>query len=201
MNSDDASVVSAQRLLKMATALSDGAAKLHTQLHDLEPAQRDAIVDLVTEQVAEIVALWADMVRGVVSTAGGPGTDTPAGAPQSGPRGAPPGGPQRRDKDAGDHPARLTASTPTPTPTAGRPTDAVRPAPAAAPQPIRALVEASSAPRPAVPETTRDSDRLTRDELTGVLNRQAGFAALGARSTGAVAAGNGSSSATSMSTA
>jgi diguanylate cyclase (GGDEF)-like protein len=28
-------------------------------------------------------------------------------------------------------------------------------------------------------EESRDSDRLTRDELTGVLNRQAGFAALG----------------------
>ena len=43
---------SAQRLLKVATALSDGATKLHAQLRHLEPADRDAILDLVTEQVS-----------------------------------------------------------------------------------------------------------------------------------------------------
>ena len=68
VTAEDASVVSAQRLLKVATALSDGATKLHAQLRHLEPADRDAILDLVAEQVTEIVTLWADLVRGVVST-------------------------------------------------------------------------------------------------------------------------------------
>ena len=136
-------------------------------------------MDLVTEQVAEIVTLWADMVRGVVSTTATPGAEAPAGTAPSGPRAAASGGPQRDDKDAGDHPARLTPSAQAPTRT--RPPEGVRsaPAPAPVPQPLRPLVEAASTPRPAAPETTRDSDRLTRDELTGVLNRQAGFAALG----------------------
>ncbi len=179
MNSEDASVVPAQRLLKMATALSDGATKLHAQLRHLEPAQRDAILDLVAEQMIEIVTLWADLVRGVVSTSEVSGADAPPGAAQSGPRAASTLSPQRRDKDAGDHPARVPPSDPAPGP--ARPLEGARPvpAPAPAPQPIRPLVEAVPTPRPAVPETARDTDRLTRDELTGVLNRQAGFAALG----------------------
>ena len=47
VTTQDASVVSAQRLLKVATALSDGATKLHAQLRHLDPAERDAILDTV----------------------------------------------------------------------------------------------------------------------------------------------------------
>ena len=61
VSTPDASVVPAQRLLKVATALSEGAEKLHAQLRHLEPDERDAILDLVAEQVTEIVTLWADL--------------------------------------------------------------------------------------------------------------------------------------------
>ena len=62
----DSSVVPAHRLLDVASALSDGATKLHAELRDLEPARRDALLALVADQVTEIVRLWADLVRGVV---------------------------------------------------------------------------------------------------------------------------------------
>ncbi len=177
MSTQDASVVSAQRLLKVATALSDGATKLHAQLRHLEPAQRDAILDLVTEQVTEIVTLWADLVRGVVSTDDAPGADPPTRAEATGPRATSPFEAHRQGRGAGDHPARLTStvaapavqSTPEPVPSTppGQQPASRPPEPAAVP-----------APRHAPLEIARDSDRLTRDELTGVLNRQAGFAAL-----------------------
>ncbi len=62
------SVVPAQRLLEVASALSDGATKLHSQLRHLEPSERDALLDLVADQVTVILTLWADLVRGVVSS-------------------------------------------------------------------------------------------------------------------------------------
>ena len=177
VTTQDASVVSAQRLLKVATALSDGATKLHAQLRHLEPAERDAILDSVAEQVTEIVALWADLVRGVVST----DDDAPAaGAERLGSRRPTPLAAQRQGASGGDHPARVPTSDPV-----------QPPAPQIVPEPVRlssepsAAAPASSSPPPAsavrhvTMETGRDSDRLTRDELTGVLNRQAGFAALG----------------------
>jgi diguanylate cyclase (GGDEF)-like protein len=170
----DASVVSAQRLLKVATALSDGATKLHAQLRHLEPAERDAILDTVAEQVTEIVNLWAELVRGVVSTddAPAPGSPSPAGSgtgEKTAPRSATTFAPQRQSA-AGDHPARV------PTPEPLQPT-----APRVVPEPMRQPTEpASTSTLRHLPiEGGRDSDRLTRDELTGVLNRQAGFAALG----------------------
>jgi diguanylate cyclase (GGDEF)-like protein len=147
---DEASVVPAHRLLEAAGALSDGATALHARLRHLEPSERHAVVDLVTEQVTEIVKLWAELVRGVVdaadrgATAGtgparpGPVTSVGAAAPEA---------------DTRSHPARLTEGD----------------APAA-PQPLFRRTPA---------EFPSDGDRLTRDELTGVLNRQAGFAALG----------------------
>lgn len=177
MSTQDASVVSAQRLLKVATALSDGATKLHAQLRHLEPAQRDAILDAVAEQVTEIVTLWADLVRGVVSTDDAPAADPPTPAEATGPRAASPFEAHRQHRGAGDHPARLTSTVP-------------GPAVASAPEPVASAEPghqpAARPPEPAsVPalrhaplEIARDSDRLTRDELTGVLNRQAGFAAL-----------------------
>ena len=109
----DASVVSAQRLLKVATALSDGATKLHEQLRHLEAAERDAILDLVAEQVTEIVSLWADLVRTVVST----DDVSTSGADEAGDEGAAVG-PRRAaaltetrpGRGAGDHPARVPAA-------------------------------------------------------------------------------------------
>jgi diguanylate cyclase (GGDEF)-like protein len=169
----DESVVSAQRLLKVAAALSDGATRLHAQLRHLEPAERDAILDLVAEQVTEIVTLWADLVRGVVSSDDAPSTASSssasssamtAGAETEGSRSPTPFDAQRQQRGAGDHPARV------PTPDPARVPDPVRQSPEPA---------STSTPRHLPMDVGRDSDRLTRDELTGVLNRQAGFAALG----------------------
>jgi diguanylate cyclase (GGDEF)-like protein len=165
----DESVVSAQRLLKVAAALSDGATKLHAQLRHLEPAERDAILDLVTEQVTEIVTLWADLVRGVVTTDDVPAADASA-APTTEPRSATPFEAQRQPGGAGDHPAR--ASAPQAAPQLGAKATEEPARPASEPPPPVVL-------RHGPTDTGRDSDRLTRDELTGVLNRQAGFAALG----------------------
>jgi len=159
-------VVPAQRLLKVATALSEGATKLHEQLRHLEPSERDALLELVADQVTEIVSLWADLVRGVVSSDEAPPADPRGRAEEPGPRSATPLASHRPPRPADDHPARLT--TPEPEPARAR---------------VRELgrepVEAPPAARHEPAETGRDSDRVTRDELTGVLNRQAGFAALG----------------------
>jgi len=173
VTTEDAAVVSAQRLLKVATALSDGATKLHAQLRHLEPADRDAILDLVGEQVTEIVTLWADLVRGVVSTGDAPPT-TPVEPHGASARDPSPFAAQRQGRGAGDHPARVST-----------PEIVVASAPASVPkvvpEPAPQTPEPVSTPllRHVPPESGRDSDRLTRDELTGVLNRQAGFAALG----------------------
>ncbi len=175
----DESVVSAQRLLKVAAALSDGATRLHAQLRHLEPAERDAILDLVAEQVTEIVTLWADLVRGVVSSDDAPSTASSSSASSSamtaeaeteGSRSPTPFDSQRQQGGAGNHPARV----PTPDPVRA-------PEPLRASEPVRQSPEpaSTSAPRHLPMDVGRDSDRLTRDELTGVLNRQAGFAALG----------------------
>ncbi len=173
VTTEDAAVVSAQRLLKVATALSDGATKLHAQLRHLEPADRDAILDLVTEQVSEIVTLWADLVRGVVST-GDASSATPVEGHEASPRDTSPFAAQRQSRGAGDHPARVS------TPEAVL-ASAPASVPKVVPEPAPQVVEPVSTPllRHVPPESGRDSDRLTRDELTGVLNRQAGFAALG----------------------
>jgi diguanylate cyclase (GGDEF)-like protein len=149
-------VVPAQRLLKMAAALSDGATKLHEQLRHLEPSERDAVLELVADQVTEIVNLWADLVRGVVSSDDSPSAGPPAAEEAPEPRSATPFTAQRQNRAGGDHPARL--------PTSPRGREPLGPVPALRHEPV---------------EVSRDSDRLTRDELTGVLNRQAGFAALG----------------------
>ena len=144
-----ASVVPAHRLLEVAGALSDGASALHAQLRPLSPAERRAVVELVTDQVTEIVKLWAELVRGVVDADDDDSRDPPTAGRVSGT--AVVRGPT--DEDARSHPAVV------------RDADAQ----AAAPQPLFRRVPSEIAP---------DGDRLTRDELTGVLTRQAGFAAL-----------------------
>ncbi len=150
---ETAAVVPAHRLLEAARALSDGAGVLHARLGHLEPTERRAVVELVTDQVTEIVKMWADLVLGVVDTG-----DRPEAVP-------PPGRvdgrePVPADFDADSHPARLRPP--------GQPPG---------PQPLfrRVPPSASGAIDGAIDD---NGERLTRDELTGVLNRQAGFAAL-----------------------
>jgi diguanylate cyclase (GGDEF)-like protein len=137
-------------LLEAAGALSDGATALHAQLAHLDPAERDAVVQLVTDQVIEIFKLWADLVRGVVDsgdidTSAGPADRRPARPTALYPD---------RDTDESLHPAHLRAAQPG--------DEATRPASRREPT-----------------EVATDAERLTKDDLTGVLGRHAGFAALG----------------------
>jgi diguanylate cyclase (GGDEF)-like protein len=152
------SVVPAPRLLEAAGALSDGAMRLHAQLSHLEPAERDAVLELLEDQMGQIVRLWMDLVRQMVPA------PTPSSTPlRSAPRIAPSARPSpspapitahRRSRVGSNHPARLPMAVAT------RDT---RPQP---PLPRHELLESG-----------RDPERSARDELTGVLNRQAGLAA------------------------
>jgi diguanylate cyclase (GGDEF)-like protein len=227
-------VVPATRLLEVASALSDGASKLHAQLRHLEPEERDALLDAVTDQVTVILGLWADLVRGVVSS----DEAVPAAGTQDHRRqgdererrGRRPGSPDR-DAETGEVPVRdrplregrwsepalcerqtrTTVADESSARPAGEDDTFVRDSvgrdlgASASPEPLdeqrglarqrqraqeRALDEhparlpAGAAPAVAPPvrrrpvERPRDADRLSRDELTGVLNRQAGFSAL-----------------------
>jgi diguanylate cyclase (GGDEF)-like protein len=185
---EEASIVPAHRLLEVATALSDGASEMHALLRHLEPAERDAILDQMAGQLSSIVNLWVDLVRGVVpgSLRPVPSEDTETGeesaevspdevdessAPSLEGAGPLTGTWSRRRDEA-------TAAAADPEPSAG-----VRLLP-------RRQTSTTSAPEPwgatalrtvkvDEPESAYEGDRLTRDELTGVLNRQAGFAALG----------------------
>ncbi|HUY23202.1 MAG TPA: GGDEF domain-containing protein [Acidimicrobiales bacterium] len=165
---DDAPVVPAHRLLEVASALSDGATRLHERLRHLEPEEREAVIDLVADQVTEIVTLWSDMVRGVVSAGGGAGN---RGTVNDDDERSAPGRPtfmgsHRSDRTVDDHPARIPAYEGD-----GAPQPVRAPSPSPSPSPAAVLRRESA-------EAPRDSERLTRDELTGVFNRQAGFAAL-----------------------
>ena len=144
-----APMVPAHRLLEAAGALSNGATALHARLAHLDPTERDAVVQLVTDQVIEIFRLWADLVRGVVDS-GGVGAAAPPDRRPTGPTAFNPS----QDADVHVHPAHVSAAGSDPEP--GGP---------------------HSRRQPALVAT--DGERLTRDELTGVLGRQAGFAALG----------------------
>jgi diguanylate cyclase (GGDEF)-like protein len=115
---------------------------------------------LVADQVTEMVKLWADLVRGVVSSDDASNADSPGGAGLSGPRSATPLAAPRQTDSMSDHPARLAGAT-------------------LAPEPAGQAADLPPVLRHEPSETSRDSDRLSRDELTGVLNRQAGFVALG----------------------
>ena len=131
-------MVSAQRLLKVATALSDGATKLHAQLRHLEPAERDAILDLVAEQVTEIVTLWADLVRGVVSDRRRAPADLHARPRRRDPEPRGHDAVRRRsDKSGarGDHPARVPTSDARRHRAAGRPPSPCGPSPSPSARP------------------------------------------------------------------
>ncbi len=154
---ETAAVVPAHRLLEAARALSEGAGALHTRLGHLEPTERRAVVELVTDQVTEIVKMWAELVLGVVDTG-----DRPEAVPSL--ARADEREPVPADFDADSHPARLRPP--------GQPPG---------PQPLFRRVPATTAVTiegDAEGDAEGDGEHLTRDELTGVLNRQAGFAAL-----------------------
>lgn len=144
MEPESTPVVPAQRLLEIASALSDGAAHMHAQLRDLEPERRDALLELVTSQVGEIVALWAELVRGVVVRS----AEGPAGTGRS------------------EHLSPVAEDTYEPEP----------PRIQTLPDPPAASPYRRQTPQP--PPVPGPGHGLTRDELTGVLNRNAGFASL-----------------------
>jgi diguanylate cyclase (GGDEF)-like protein len=206
---DETAVVRGAQLLDVASALSDGATLLHTRLRHLPPDDREAILDLMAGQLSSIVTLWADLVRGVVPSPGpdplpgphraaeSPGRgdesalpDTsahPSASLRSGPAaGSRPDRPptladvwQRRAADAGgDAPGRPGPGPGPELRRLPRRDEAVPRRPAEDAQrevwatPLRSVTVDE-------PESDYEGDRLTRDELTGALNRQAGFAALG----------------------
>lgn len=182
--SEDHAVVPANQLLEVAGALTDGATRLHAQLRHLHPEDRDAVLDIVAGQLSDIVTLWTGLVRGIVTAPSG--SEDPLDLPERAER---PARPDRRERSArleeaeaeGDEQARRARRQGP----AGAPTRA--PAPAARltededelddePEHVNpyrrpaAAVDSGEPPPPVGP--------LTRDELTGVLNRQAGFTAL-----------------------
>ncbi|HZU78641.1 MAG TPA: GGDEF domain-containing protein [Acidimicrobiales bacterium] len=131
----------ADRLLQVAAALSEGAARLHSSLARLDPEERAAVLELVTAQVSTVVSLYGDLVHSVVD----------AEPPRS---------------------AHLAPVVETPAP---------RPPATARPESRPPLEVPDDQPlRPYRRSTGRDEGQgaLTRDELTGVLNRHAGFTAL-----------------------
>lgn len=151
MDPESTPIVPAQRLLDVAAALSDGAARMHAQLKDLDPDRREALLELMTGQIASLVGLWAELVRGVVSVE----LPGPAGAPP-GPRGERLSSvPDSGDADDG-HPSEPQMHVVS----EGEGTSSHR----------------RHTPPPPVP--AGGTEQLTRDELTGVLNRTAGMAAL-----------------------
>jgi diguanylate cyclase (GGDEF)-like protein len=162
---DTTPVVPAHRLLEVGAALSDGASRVHARLRHLDPRDRDEVLEIVTSQVAEIVALWADLVRDVVTRADGDPdvrsgtTDRRASAigpePGPGPLDAAPGFTAEARRDEAEPRWRPTGS-------------------------VTEHHGESTYGRDEVTEdpASYDVERLTRDELTGVLNRQAGLAAL-----------------------
>ena len=172
---DGTPVVPADRLLDVAGALSEGASRMHARLRHLDPHDRDEILELVSNQVSEIVGLWVDLVRDVVSTGGEPVsggwkntvTAPPAAVTQpSSP--IPPAGPARgiNHEPAGHEPA------------GHEPAD--EPSWRTAAAPTQQRWEAPFSPEATGRDVARhEIERTTRDELTGVFNRQAGLSALG----------------------
>ena len=171
-------VVPADQLLDVAAALSAGATRLHDQLRHLRPEDRNAVLDAVADQLSEIVSLFTSLVRGVVTagttqeqrTSGGASDETGA---TSGDDSAEPRlavvAPERSSPPVAvlvePFPAEPSEGGSSGDPHAHEPVPAVHINPYRRPVPVGA-------------ETPAPLESLTRDELTGVLTRQAGFAAL-----------------------
>ena len=191
---DDFPVVPGHRLLEVASALSDGATLMYARLRHLDPDERDAILDVMAVQLSGIVNLWADLVA---ASSPGP-TPTISRRRRS-----------RCEGRTSPAPSPIRAPRATPSPTIGgvgeaavpgpEPDPGVRLLPRRPPQPpsgpagpaepahrergatpLRSVkAEGSHGHGDSDPDGEYEGDRLTRDELTGVLNRSAGFAALG----------------------
>jgi len=173
---DRIAMVPGQGLLDLASALSDGATLMHARLRHLEPADREAILDLMAGQLGSIVHLWTDLVRGVVASAA-PATPAVAAVNRD---------PQHR-AGVRVHPSAQTRTDERVS--AGADPD-VRRIPRRQVPTLRRQDDTADREMWATPlrsvkaggdevDVDYEGDRLTRDELTGVLNRQAGFAALG----------------------
>ena len=198
MASESTPVVPANRLLEVAQLLADGAARLHDELRDLSAEQRQSVLDAVAAQVGDIVRAWSELVQAVVTVEHRRATSPP------GPETAPP--PDERPEsalEAEPRPGpRRVVMTPEP---ASTPSAAERPdrgVITATPQPRRGttvsvaqdtgptgtrlhasqasgLETATMAPEsPGATEPMPGANGYARDELTGVLNRQSGYAAI-----------------------
>ena len=198
MTEPETSVVPAHRLLDTAGTLVEGATRFHAQLQRLDAGERDVILDLVAEQMMELVRSWTDLVRTMVpgEAASTPtaktATPIPAASATAGP------GPTRSFDTAArgrsgraDHPARVG-----PGPEAlleddmagpdtelegsddGAAARAAELAPTRRGAPITRVAGSTPRSRSGYVEA-RDAGRDDRDELTGVLHRNAGMAALG----------------------
>jgi len=177
---DDSAVVPGHRLLDLASALSEGATAMHARLRHLEPEDREAILDLLAGQMSTMVSLWTDLVREVVGT--------PLAAASAGAGCGSPGFAATEEEVGPSTDAHPSARRRRPPEPAVDLTEGIRRLPrrettfrAADSEPERRMAP-TPALRPVVSDEAAgeyEGDRLTRDELTGVLNRQAGFAALG----------------------
>jgi diguanylate cyclase (GGDEF)-like protein len=185
MEPESTPVVPAHRLLEVAQLLTDGAARLHSELRGLPPDRRQAVLDAVAGQVGDILRAWSQLVQAVVSVEAAPAGDVapvtppdhsvaaaeqvPApGSPATDPApvsdreqlGAAPRQWRRADRpDSGLAEARHPVSV------SSTGTDGADGWPAAARAGAGALEQTAGSASP-------------RDELTGVLNRQGGYAAI-----------------------
>lgn len=157
--------VPAHRVLDLASALSKGAIEMSVRLQHLEPDAREAVLDLVADQLSTLVHVWVDLAREA-----GPTRPATGAAPPSDDVGARPTGTVFLS-------GAVAPFTPEPSGAAGGTVHLVpgdRPAPPGGPWPtsVRPVSQEDRARR-------HEAQRLTRDDLTGVLNRQAGLSALG----------------------
>jgi diguanylate cyclase (GGDEF)-like protein len=169
---EDVAVVPADRLLEVASALSHGASVVHERLRGLGVEERAAVLDAVADQVGTIVHLWVDLVQEVVApeSVSSEPSHTPMATTATHPVSTTLLRPRRAEGAVTEMPARTAPHVAAPTTRLARratPSDRNPWAP-----PLRSV-------RAEDTDSGHEGDRLTRDELTGVLNRQAGFAALG----------------------
>lgn len=175
METESTPVVPASQLLEVAGVLSEGAARLHQQLRALPPAERRALLELVVGQVGDIVQAWSQLVRAVVTTEPAPPRPVPPTAPPA----APPGLRSVGTTTTRPGPPAPGVGDP-PAPSSAPPSGGVaRPAPV----PSFAVSSGNGDDRPPThlaprPVAGTPLEASARDELTGVLNRSAGFAAL-----------------------
>ena len=169
---EDVAVVPGDRLLDAASAMARGASVVRQRLRGLGDDDREAVLNLLVDQVDTIVGLWTDLVRAVVPA----GPDEASGPEQGRARGLVlrPPAPASPPAPGADAPGEDVPADPRLLAGPGRLARRSPPARQREPwaTPLRSV-------RVDDGDGGHEGDRLTRDELTGVLNRHAGFAALG----------------------